>query len=304
MSEGSGPPLSSKPQRIAGLAVVATPIGNADDVTLRALTALAHADVIACEDTRVTAKLLARHNVATACVPYHEHNAERMRPILIGRLKHGESVALVSDAGTPLISDPGYKLVRAAIEEGIPVTALPGPSAALNALVLSGLPTDRFLFEGFLPAKSGARRTRLAELAPVTATLIFLEGPSRVAASLSDMRDMLGDRQVAVAREMTKMFEEVRRGSLGDVAAHYAKCGEPKGEVTIVVAPPGKAESEIDDGQLDRLLAAALVDGSVRDAVEAVMRATGIPRKRAYSRALALRSAGRSSADTDEPNDG
>lgn len=268
--------------------MVATPIGNADDITLRALDTLSAADLIACEDTRVTAKLLARHGVATACVAYHDHNAERMRPVLLERLKKGECVALVSDAGTPLISDPGYKLVRAAIAAGIPVTALPGPSAILNALVLAGLPTDRFLFEGFLPAKSAARRARLTDLAPLAATLVFLEGPSRLAHALADMADILGDREAAVAREMTKLFEEVRRGTLGQLAAHYAESGPPKGEVTVVVGPPLPSASDISDADIDRMLVAALGDNSLRDAVEGVAQATGAQRRRIYTRALAL----------------
>lgn len=304
VAEPSGPPVRSKPQRIAGLAIVATPIGNADDITLRALAALAAADVIACEDTRVTAKLLARHEIMTACLPYHDHNAERVRPILIERLKSGESVALVSDAGTPLISDPGYKLVRAAIAEGIPITALPGASAALNALVLSGLPTVRFLFEGFLPAKAAARRARLAELAPLAATLVFLEGPSRLAFSLADMADVLGGRAAAVAREMTKMFEEVRRGVLADLARHYAEAGPPKGEVTVVVAPPAQSTAEISEAELDQMLVAALARASLRDAVECVVRATGVPHRRVYAHALALKPEARAQDGDNDGDDG
>jgi 16S rRNA (cytidine1402-2'-O)-methyltransferase len=271
----------------SGLILVATPIGNAADITLRALSVLAGADVVACEDTRVTGKLLAMHGVSASLTPYHEHNAAKVRPQLIGRLKNGESVALVSDAGTPLVSDPGYRLVRACLDEGIPVTAVPGASAVLTALQLSGLPSDRFLFAGFLPVKTAARRRVLAELALVPATLVFLESPRRLDGALTDMAGVLGDRPAAVARELTKLFEEVRRAPLAELARHYAEAGPPKGEVAVVVAPP-LAAAETPDAAVDRLLREALATTSLRDAVDAVAATTGRPRRQVYARALAV----------------
>ena len=271
----------------AGLYVVATPIGNASDITLRALAILESAAVIACEDTRVTRKLLARHGVATPLTIYHDHNAERVRPALMKRLKNGDTVALVSDAGTPLVSDPGYKLVRACIEAGVPVTALPGPSAPLAALVVSGLPTDRFLFVGFLPSRTPARRKVLAELKDVSASLIVMESVRRLAVTLTDMHAVLGARPAAVARELTKAFEEVRRGTLETLARHYHDRGPPKGEVVVVVGPPEDAE-RVADADVDALLEAALGRTSVRDAVAEVASATGRRRAEVYTRALAI----------------
>lgn len=270
------------------LLVVATPIGNLGDITLRALEALKAADVIACEDTRTTAKLLARHLIRRPTTPYHDHNAEKARPILLRRMAEGETVALVSDAGTPLVADPGYKLVSEAIAAGMAVEALPGPSAALSALVLSGLPTDRFLFAGFLPPKEAARRASLRDFVGLRASLVFFESPQRLAASLADMASILGDRPAAVARELTKLHEEVRRGRLADLAAHYERSGAPKGEVVVVVGPPSEAAQEASEADLDTLLRAALGRESLRDAVAAVAEATGAPRRAVYARALAL----------------
>lgn len=281
---GASKPSAAAPQ---GLVLVATPIGNAADITLRALSVLAAADVVACEDTRVTGRLLTMHGLSAALTPYHEHNAAKVRPILIRRLKNGESVALVSDAGTPLVSDPGYRLVRACIEEGIAVTAVPGASSVLTALQLSGLPSDRFLFAGFLPTKTAARQHALAEVSGVPASLVFLESAKRLAGALADMADVLGGREAAVARELTKLFEEVRRGPLPELARHYAEAGPPKGEVTVVVAPPQPA-AEAGEEAVGRLLAEALAGHSLRDAVDAVAAATGWPRRRVYARALAL----------------
>jgi 16S rRNA (cytidine1402-2'-O)-methyltransferase len=287
-SLATAPPRVNRPAAAPrGLVLVATPIGNAADITLRALSVLAGADVVACEDTRVTGKLLTLHGLKASLTPYHEHNAAKVRPALIRRLKDGESVALVSDAGTPLVSDPGYRLVRACLEEGIPVTAVPGASSVLTALQLSGLPSDRFLFAGFLPPKSAARRRALAEIAAVPATLIFLESAKRLDAALADMADMLGDREAAVARELTKMFEEVRRGPLADLARHYAEAGPPKGEVSVVVAPPGTGE-EAGEETVERNCARRWPARSLRDAVDAVAAATGWPRRRVYACALAL----------------
>ncbi len=266
---------------------MATPIGNLGDITLRALDLLAAADLVACEDSRVTRKLLTAHGIGRPLTAYHEHNAERVRPRLIEALEKGKSVALVSDAGTPLVSDPGYKLVQAALEAGQEVTAAPGPSAALAALLLSGLPSDRFLFAGFLPAKAGARRTALAELTRVPATLIFFESGRRLGACLADMAEVLGARPAALARELTKRFEEVRRGSLAELAAQVAEAGPPKGEICLVVGGfAGDPEAGAED--LDRQLKAALAGSSLRDAVAAVAAETGLPRKRVYERALQL----------------
>ena len=280
----------SATQPFEGLAIVATPIGHSRDITLRALDILGRADWIACEDTRVTAKLLAIHGISRPLVAYHEHNAEKARPKLIERLKGGETVALVSDAGTPLVSDPGYKLVRACIEEGIPVMPVPGASSVLAALVVSGLPTDRFFFAGFLPSKSAARRRALADVAEIPGSLVFLESARRLAASLTDMAGVLGPRDAMIGREMTKMFEETRRGPLDDLAAHYKSEGPPRGEVTIVVAPFKK--EAVDDAGLDRRLKAALKNSSVRDAATEVAAVTGLARRKVYTRALELQKGG------------
>ncbi|HEY0836819.1 MAG TPA: 16S rRNA (cytidine(1402)-2'-O)-methyltransferase [Azospirillum sp.] len=266
---------------------MATPIGNAADITLRALDTLRGADVIACEDTRMTGKLMMIHGVSTPLVSYHEHNAARMRPVLIDRMRAGEAVALVSDAGTPLVSDPGYKLVRDCVAAGVGVTALPGPSAPLTALVLSGLPTDRFLFAGFLPNKQAARRGAIGELRGVPATLLFFESAQRLPDTLADLADLLGPREAAVARELTKLYEEVRRGPLPELAAHYAEAGPPKGEVVLVVGPPG-AEAEAAEADVDAALAEALGRLSVRDAAAEVAAKTGRPRRAVYARALEL----------------
>ena len=283
---------ASKPCGSAGpgLWLVATPIGNMEDVSLRALVVLAAVDRIACEDTRRTARLLARHGIAGRLVSYHEHNAARVRPGLIRVLRGGGSLALVADAGTPLISDPGYKLVRAAVCAGVRVTGCPGPSAPLMALILSGLPTDRFYFGGFLPTRPGPRRRALAALRPLAATLVFLESPRRLAASLEDMEETLGPRRAVVARELTKMHEEVRRGTLAALAGHYRADGPPKGEVVVVVdgAGEGAIRPAFSDADIDERLASLLAVGTVRDAAAAVSAETGRPRRELYARALAL----------------
>ncbi len=274
----------SKPD--PGLYIVATPIGNLRDVTLRALDILAAADVIACEDTRITGRLLKTYGIESASIPYHDHNAARARPGLIKRLERGEIVALVSDAGTPLVSDPGFKLVEACAEAGIAVYAAPGASALLAGLGVAGLPTDRFYFAGFLPPRQAARRKALAEIAAVPGTLVIYESARRLAASLADMAAVLGDRRACVARELTKRFEETRRGRLTELAAHYAEAGPPKGEIVIVVAPP--SPPEIGEEEIDRALADALETQSVKDAAASVAAALGLPRRRLYARALAL----------------
>ena len=270
----------------AGLYLVATPIGNAADITLRALDILRRADVIACEDTRLTGKLLARHGIAAKLTPYHDHNAERARPAILARLAQGQAVALVSDAGSPLISDPGFKLVRTVTDAGYMVTAVPGASAVVTALQLSGLPTDRFLFAGFLPARRAARKKALTELASVPASLVFFESANRLAESLADMAETLGDRPAAVARELTKLFEEVRRGALAELAAHYRDAGPPKGEIVIVVGGP--QETAPTEQDLDARLLETLENSSVRDAAAQIAAETGIPKRDVYARALAL----------------
>jgi 16S rRNA (cytidine1402-2'-O)-methyltransferase len=271
----------------AGLYVVATPIGNLKDITLRALEVLRTADLVLCEDTRVTRKLLERHHLAPKLVAYHDHNAASVRPRILAELAKGSAVALVSDAGTPLVSDPGFKLVAAAIEAGHRVYPIPGASAALAALVTAGLPSDRFFFEGFLPPKSGARKTRLAELRAIPATLIFYESGPRLGDSLADIAAVLGLRDAAVCRELTKAFEEVRRGTLATLASHYEEAGPPKGEIVIVVAPPGEADAP-DDADIDRKIQAAMKKLSLKDAASAIAAETGLPRKEIYARALAL----------------
>ena len=275
-----------------GLHVVATPIGALADITLRALETLAAVDLILCEDTRVTRKLTSHYGVSTPLNAYHEHNAAEMRPKVLARLAAGERIALVSDAGTPLVSDPGYKLVRDAIEAGAAVTAAPGASATLTALVLSGLPTDRFFFEGFLPSKAQARASRIAELARIPATLVFFETGPRVAAALADLAIGLGDRPAALARELTKRFEEVRRGSLAELASELAAEPAPKGEIALVVGPPDE-EAPVEAADMDRALADALDRLSLKDAVAEVSAATGAPRREVYARALALSKADR-----------
>jgi 16S rRNA (cytidine1402-2'-O)-methyltransferase len=272
-----------------GLHLVATPIGNLGDISERALTALRGADRILCEDRRVTTKLLARYGIKAHLEPYHDHNAEKVRPAILAALQQGERLALVSDAGTPLLSDPGYKLVRAAIAENLPVTAEPGPSAALTALILSGLPPDRFLFAGFLPRRAAARRQVLAGWAELDATLIFYEAAPRLAASLADMVELLGARPAAVARELTKLHEEVRRGAIGELADYYSREGPPRGEIVIVIGPPEPGASPVAEDELDRRLRVAVAEFGVRDAAAKLAAETGLPRQNFYRRALAIR---------------
>jgi 16S rRNA (cytidine1402-2'-O)-methyltransferase len=267
---------------------VATPIGNARDITLRALDLLAAVDVVACEDTRTTGRLLGLHGISATLTAYHDHNAARVRPALLERLKAGQAIALVSDAGTPLISDPGYRLVVEARAAGITVTTAPGPSAPIAALTVSGLPTDRFFFAGFLPSKRAARRRALEALSAIDGALLMFESARRLANSLADMADVLGPREAAVVRELTKLHEEVRRATLDVLAAQYGDAGAPKGEIVIVVAPPGADADRLDDGVVDELLRAALATDSLRDAAARVALATGLPRRRLYNRALEL----------------
>jgi len=269
-----------------GLHIVATPIGNLGDVTLRALETLAAADAIFAEDTRISRRLVDHYAIKTPLHSYHEHNAAEVRPRIIGRLEAGEALALISDAGTPLISDPGYRLVIEAAERGFQVRTLPGPSAVIAALTLAALPTDRFFFEGFLPQKAGARRKRLVALAAIPATLVFYEGPSRIAESLADMAAGLGPRPAVVARELTKFHEEVRRGDLTELAAHYAT-EAARGEIVVVVAPPGPPEAP-DEAAVESALRAALQTLSVRDAADRIATEFDLPRRQVYSLALRL----------------
>jgi 16S rRNA (cytidine1402-2'-O)-methyltransferase len=271
----------------AGLYVVATPIGHAADVTLRALMVLRAADLIACEDTRVTAKLLALHGIARPLARYDEHSAATAGPALVAKIKSGASIALVSDAGTPLVSDPGYRLVRACADEGLAVVPIPGPSAVLAALAVAGLPTERFLFAGFAPARTTARRRFYEELAKVPATLVVMEAPHRLIVSLADMAAVFGSREACVARELTKLFEEVRRGPLDQLARDYQAREQVKGEVTIVVAPPAPAAAP-SEAEIDERLEEALEEGSVRVAAAKVAEATGLPKRALYARALEL----------------
>jgi 16S rRNA (cytidine1402-2'-O)-methyltransferase len=271
-----------------GLYLVATPIGNLGDITLRALETLAAADVVACEDTRVTRRLFDRYGITTPLTPYHDHNAASARPKLLNRLKAGAAIALVSDAGTPLISDPGYKLVQAAQTAGHAVTAIPGASAVVTALAVAGLPTDRFLFAGFLPAKQAARRTRIADVSNVVATLVFYESGPRLAAALADLATALGPREAAICRELTKLHEEVRRDALTALADHYAQGGETRGEFVIVIAPPDEELASPATEDIDMLLRQALTAASLKDAVAQVADTTGQPRREIYQRALAL----------------
>ena len=271
-----------------GLHLVATPIGNLKDITLRALEALAAADTILAEDKRVTKVLLAHYGITTPIMSYHEHNAEVMRPHVLARLQEGAKLALVSDAGTPLVSDPGYKLVEAAIEAGISVTALPGPSAVLAGLVLAGLPTDRFFFEGFLPSRQTERKRRIRTLENIPGTLVFFEAPHRIAEALADLAEVLGPRQAAVARELTKRFETIRRGLLPDLAKLYAEGEMARGEIVLLVAPGIEGAGILSDADIDARLTLELATYSARDAAALVAAELGLQKRRVYARALAL----------------
>jgi 16S rRNA (cytidine1402-2'-O)-methyltransferase len=271
-----------------GLHIVATPIGNLRDVTFRALGTLAAADAVLAEDTRVTRTLLAHYGITTPLVAYHEHSNDAVRERMVHRMQDGEALALVSDAGTPLVSDPGFRLVQATLAAGVAVTPVPGASAALTALMAAGLPTDRFFFEGFLPAKSAARRARLAALAEVPGTLVVFEAPHRLPAMLEDAAAVLGEeRPAAVARELTKLFETVRRDALGTLAKTFAEEGPPKGEVVVVIGAGAAAPAETDEA-LDGLIRAALQRHSIKDAAALVADETGRPRREVYARALSL----------------
>lgn len=271
-----------------GLHLVATPIGNLADVSLRALAVLANADLIAAEDTRHSRKLLSHYGIKGELTPYHEYNAAKERPKLLARMRAGAAVALISDAGTPLVSDPGYKLVREALEEGLYVTSIPGPSAALAALTSSGLPTDTFLFAGFLPVKGGPRRSRIEELKDVPATLLFYEAPQRLARSLADLAEILGSREAALAKELTKLHEGMARGTLATLAAMAAEAPDQKGEFVIVVAPQSAEQAFAGDDAILAALETALKTESFRDAVRDVAEQFGAKRSRVYELGLSL----------------
>jgi 16S rRNA (cytidine1402-2'-O)-methyltransferase len=271
----------------AGLHLVATPIGNLGDITLRALETLAGVDLIACEDTRITRRLTERYGIAADLTPYHEHNAAAARPKLLRRLAQGASIALVSDAGTPLISDPGFKLVREACAAGHAVIALPGPSSVLTALSVAALPTDRFFFEGFLPAKETARRARLADLARIDATLVIFESGNRVQDALRDLAEAMGTREAAICRELTKLHEEVLRATLVELAGRADQL-ETRGEFVLVIGPPSADAQVLSAEALDALLRAQLATSSVKDAVAHAVELSGRPRREVYARALEL----------------
>lgn len=271
-----------------GLYLVAMPIGQRDDITLRALMTLKHVNCLACEDTRNTRNFLAFHQIdPPPCVSYHDHNAAQMRPLLIAQLKAGKSIALVSDGGMPLISDPGYKLVQLCYAEDIPVTVLPGPSAPLAALCVSGLPPDRFFFQGFLPPKDAAREKNLQELAFLPVTLIFFEAPHRLLSSLKSMEKVLGNRPGAVVRELTKTFEEVQRAPLQDLIAFYTQ-NPPRGEIVVVVGGCEDRSTQLGTLWQDDLQE-ALAHVPLKDAVQRMVDHTGLPRRQIYQVALTLK---------------
>jgi 16S rRNA (cytidine1402-2'-O)-methyltransferase len=274
------------PKPVPGLHLVATPIGHLGDITLRALETLAGVDVIACEDTRITRRLTERYAIVAELTPYHEHNAAQARPKILAKLAQGGSVALVSDAGTPLISDPGFKLVREASSAGFAVIAVPGPSSVLTALSVAALPTDRFFFEGFLPSKAQARRTRLAELSKIDATLVVFDSGNRVQETLADLAAIMGTRDAAICRELTKVHEEIRRAPITELAK-TADTMETRGEFVLVIGPPTGAQVMGQD-ELDELLRSRLKRDSVKDAVAHAVELSGRPRREVYARALEL----------------
>ncbi len=272
----------------AGLYVVSTPIGNLRDITLRALDTLRAADEVLAEDTRVARRLLDAHDIRAKLSPYPDHNGARRRPEILDKLANGAAIALTSDAGTPLVSDPGWKLAREVLDAGLKVVPIPGASALLAGLVASGLASDRFMFCGFLPAKAGARRKEAALLANVPATLVFYESGPRLAASLADLAETLGpEREAAVARELTKLFEETRRASLQSLADHYREAGPPKGEIVVLVGPP--QDEAVNADTLDAALAEALQTMPLKQAATSVANRLGIARREAYQRGLALK---------------
>jgi 16S rRNA (cytidine1402-2'-O)-methyltransferase len=291
--------ILTAPKARPGLYLVATPIGNLGDITLRALETLAGVDIIACEDTRITRRLTERYAITALLKPYHDHNAALARPKILERLAQGASIALVSDAGTPLISDPGFKLVREVCAAGHSVIALPGPSSVLAALAVAALPTDRFFFEGFLPPKETARRTRLTELSRIDATLVMFESGSRVQATLSDLADIMGARDAAICREMTKLHEDIRRAPIAELA-RAADTLETRGEFVLVIGPPAAGAQIMAKDDLDTLLRHQLTHHSVKDAVAHAVELSGRPRREIYARALELAGEADAKGDDDE----
>src|SRR5436190_2312924 len=275
------------PKPVPGLHLVATPIGNLGDITLRALETLAGVDLIACEDTRITRRLTERYTIEAQLTPYHEHNATAARPKILAQLAKGAAVALVSDAGTPLISDPGFKLVREACAAGHAVIAVPGASSVLTALSVAALPTDRFFFEGFLPAKENARRTRLAELAKIDATLVMFDSGNRVQDTLVDLADIMAGRDAAICRELTKLHEDIKRAPIAELA-RAADTLETRGEFVLVIGPPAPDAKIMAEADLDDLLRASLQRDSVKDSVAHAVELSGRPRRAVYARALEL----------------
>jgi 16S rRNA (cytidine1402-2'-O)-methyltransferase len=270
----------------SGLHIVATPIGNLGDVTLRALNVLAAADFVLCEDTRVTSRLLERYGIKASMKPYHEHNAEKVRPAIIAELNAGKSFALVSDAGVPLVSDPGYRLVQACHAEGLPVTSIPGASSVLTALTLSGLPSDAFTFIGFLPQKSKARCDVLAKFKPVPTTLIAFESPHRIVDALADMASVLGARPIAVGRELTKLHEEVLRGTALEIHALLSARETVKGEIVVVIAPAQEQAAIVNEADIDAALSLALQQNSASKAAALVSKKFGLPKDDIYARII------------------
>ncbi|MEH2481251.1 16S rRNA (cytidine1402-2'-O)-methyltransferase [Nitrobacteraceae bacterium AZCC 2146] len=279
--------LLTAPKAVPGLHLVATPIGNLGDITLRALETLAGVDIIACEDTRITRRLTERYSISGLLKQYHEHNAEQARPKILEKLAQGASIALVSDAGTPLISDPGFKLAREVSAAGFNVIALPGPSSVLAALAVAALPTDRFFFEGFLPSRQMARRARLTELSRIDATLVMFDSGNRVQDTLRDLADIMGSRDAAICRELTKMHEEISRAPVSELAA-AADGLETRGEFVLVIGPPAADAQAVTEADLDEMLRASLQRDSVKDAVAHAVELSGRPRREIYARALEL----------------
>jgi 16S rRNA (cytidine1402-2'-O)-methyltransferase len=275
------------PKPVPGLYLVATPIGHLGDITLRALETLAGVDIIACEDTRITRRLTERYAISAQLKQYHEHNAALARPKILEKLAQGASIALVSDAGTPLISDPGFKLVREVCAAGYAVIAIPGASSVLTALSVAALPTDRFYFEGFLPPKQGARRSRLTELAKIDATLVMFESGNRVQDTLADLAGIMGERDAAICRELTKLHEEITRAPIADLAK-AADTLETRGEFVLVIAPPRPDAQAMTQDDLDDLLRSSLARDSVKDSVAHAVELSGRPRREVYARALEL----------------
>ena len=271
-----------------GLYVVATPIGNLGDITVRALATLAAADTVLCEDTRTSGKLMERFAIKTRLSPYHEHNAQKVRPAILERLKQGAAMALISDAGMPLVSDPGYRLVKEAAEQGIPVTACPGPSAVLTGLALSGLPTDRFLFAGFVPQKHGERQRLFAEFEKLKATLIFFESPHRIVDTLHDLATALPGRAVAVTRELTKLHEEVLRGSASEIAGTLGARPAVKGEITLIIGPPTEEEAVPEDVLTDAI-ATAVATMPASKAASEIAKRFNLNRSDVYQRILDMK---------------